>query len=518
MLERIVSSVVEGMDERGFDVPFMALLRSAGFSDIHFTHGTVEFGKDFIAKRVEDGVETQYVFQSKAGNLNLSQWSDLAGQLTLLRTNELSHPAFNRRLPRRAVLIITGRLNGHAQLAAQNYVEVAVTRNETPLEVWDRERIVELMRNGLDAGLAPQSASQLLSVYGAIQLGQATEEGLELLSQLWCDAKQVPMQASLSAAVLALELVRKKRTDLACFIGLALVRASVFHTHGQPTPDKEWSGAGEIGRLIFREYAARFFSSARSEALTTSADFVRAHFEPASLVTYRIRCLRAIELVGLLGLMPEMAGEQEAIAQWVESFVEKHPGATQPPSDRWAVSLIPPFLLLVRTARRPASAALAIRVTDWLIGAHQNGSGLAGPRARPEDEVKFLLACISSSPVARRKDSYLAAALLDLLAVLRFPGAYADASGSVRAAGIHPCAVVSSDTPLQYVLEGSQLGVHSNIRYTAQLPDPSSGAGAHLAEATKPRHLETVGRNWDHLAVSAVLRDRYFPSAWRSYL
>lgn len=518
MLERIVSSFVEGMDERGFDVPFMALLRSAGFSDIHFTHGSLEFGKDFIAKRVEGGAETQYVFQSKAGNLNLSQWSDLAGQLTLLRTNELSHPAFNRRLPRRAVLIITGRLNGHAQLAAQDYVEGAVTRKETPLEVWDRERIVELMRNGLDAGLTPSAASQLLGVYGAIQSGQATEERLEALSQLWCGEEQVPMQASLSAAILALELARNKRLDLASYIGLALVRASAVQTHGHERTDKGWSVTGEIGRLIFREYATRVLLFARSEALATSADFVRAHFEPASIVTYRIRCMRTIELVGLLGLMPEMAGEREAIAQWVQSFVEKHPGTTQPPSDRWAVSLIPPFLLLVRSARRPASAALAVRVIDWLIGAHQNGSGLAGPRARPEDEVKFLLACISSPPVARRKDSYLAAAMLDLLAVLRFPRAYADASGGVRAAGIHPCAVVSSDTPLQYVLEGSQLGVHSNIRYTAQLPDSASDAGAHLAEAIKPRYLETVGRDWDQLAVSAVLRDRYFPSAWRSYL
>ncbi len=34
---------------------FAAMLRANGFYDVHLTHGTAEHGKDFIAKRVEDG-------------------------------------------------------------------------------------------------------------------------------------------------------------------------------------------------------------------------------------------------------------------------------------------------------------------------------------------------------------------------------------------------------------------------------------------------------------------------------
>lgn len=67
----------------------------------------------------------QYVFQSKAGDLNLGDWSKGTPQLDLLRTNTLAHPGFDAALPRRPVLVLTGRLTGGAALAAQNYCEQA---------------------------------------------------------------------------------------------------------------------------------------------------------------------------------------------------------------------------------------------------------------------------------------------------------------------------------------------------------------------------------------------------------
>jgi hypothetical protein len=109
LLDDVVGSFLDSVGEREFDAPLMALLRSHGFTDIHFVHGQYEFGKDVIAKS-EDGAPVQYVLQSKAGDLGLSQWTGIRGQIDLLRTNELSHPSFDRTLPRRAVLVITGRL------------------------------------------------------------------------------------------------------------------------------------------------------------------------------------------------------------------------------------------------------------------------------------------------------------------------------------------------------------------------------------------------------------------------
>ncbi len=56
MLDDVIGNYIDSLTEREFDAPFEALLRLHGFNDIHFLHGCFEFGKDFIAKRAEDGV------------------------------------------------------------------------------------------------------------------------------------------------------------------------------------------------------------------------------------------------------------------------------------------------------------------------------------------------------------------------------------------------------------------------------------------------------------------------------
>src|SRR5260370_15770913 len=95
MIADVIGSYLDSLEEREFDAPFMALLRSLGFRDMHFLHGNFEFGKDFIAKRDDDSVVTQYSFQTKAGNLGLAEWTASRRQIDMLRTNSLAHPNFD---------------------------------------------------------------------------------------------------------------------------------------------------------------------------------------------------------------------------------------------------------------------------------------------------------------------------------------------------------------------------------------------------------------------------------------
>lgn len=120
MLENVVANFLDTVGERKFDSPLIALLRSLGFYDIHLIHGSYEFGKDVVAKREDDGTLRQYALQSKAGNVSLGDWTAMKGQLDLLRTSELAHPAFDRELPRVGVLVLTGRLVGAAPIEAQD--------------------------------------------------------------------------------------------------------------------------------------------------------------------------------------------------------------------------------------------------------------------------------------------------------------------------------------------------------------------------------------------------------------
>ncbi|MGA3328026.1 MAG: hypothetical protein ABSF45_26550 [Terriglobia bacterium] len=164
----------------------MSLLRGLGFTDIHFLHGPFEFGKDFIAKGSHEGKLCQFAFQTKVGNLSLPDWNACRSQIDLLRTNSLAHPAFHRELPRKAVLVTTGRLIGGATLAAQEYSAHLKTLGEIDFTTWDCETLVELISDSREVGLADASAGGVLSILGGVEQSQALESGLEQFSRRWC--------------------------------------------------------------------------------------------------------------------------------------------------------------------------------------------------------------------------------------------------------------------------------------------------------------------------------------------
>src|SRR5262245_21994867 len=205
MLDAVVANFVDSVEEREFDAAFMALLRSRGFYDIHFIHGGYEFGKDFIAKLRERGVERQYVFQSKAGGFNLDKWAGAAPQIELLRHSELAHPNFDRALPRQAVFVMTGRLRGGAITAAQDFCRQC-DGGDVPLTIWDRERLIEYMVPAISSGMAERIEAPLLATTAAATSGSLTDTQIEHFSQRWCPNGQDASACILESAIVATAL------------------------------------------------------------------------------------------------------------------------------------------------------------------------------------------------------------------------------------------------------------------------------------------------------------------------
>ena len=214
MIADVIGNYLDRMEEREFDAPFMALLRALGFHDIHFLHGTFEFGKDFIAKRTEAGITSQYAFQTKAGNLNLSAWNECRGQIDLLRTNSLAHPAFDRMMARRAVFVTTGRLVGGAPPAAQEYSAHLDQLGEIGFATWDRETLVQMISEAPEAGLAGTSSGALLSLIGKIDEGAIQDFELEQFSRRWFaeNSDESLTRGGLEAAIIASRL-RQQRSS-----------------------------------------------------------------------------------------------------------------------------------------------------------------------------------------------------------------------------------------------------------------------------------------------------------------
>lgn len=423
MLGAVVEHFLDHVSEREFDAPFIALLLKLGFRDVHYLHGQYEFGKDFIARATEGGQPVQYVFQSKAGDLSLGDWSKGTPQLDLLRTNTLAHPAFDATLPRRPVLVLTGRLTGGAALAAQNYADQA-RDSGSGLEIWDRESLVERIAGSLDIGVAERTEGPFLTLIGAIDEGSTAEVQIERFSRRWMSAEADGWACTLEAAIVAERLADTDRLDLASYASLGLVRAAWARHHGEMPPHPAALGLANLGRLMFRAYAAALWQRGRPD-LPDPATFVREHDEPSGYLTYPVRCMRHVEILSLLELLPDVVGAEalparDDIRRYVVHTVRDHPGCAHPISDRWAVSIVPSAVVLLRRGDKDRLAQYLLAVTKWVADRYEHEHlGLASPLAEPTEEAEYILGrgFPEGQRRGRRSESYVSTIVLDLAAL-----------------------------------------------------------------------------------------------------
>jgi hypothetical protein len=515
LLDEVLGSYLDSLSEREFDAPFMALLRAHDFYDIHFLHGQYEFGKDFIAKRREDGTVVQYAVQTKAGDLDVAAYRVVRGQIDDLRRNATGHPSYDKSARRRAVLVTTGRLTGATPATAQGDQEDLRARGETDFDVWDRERLVELMRDVPETGYPQGATGAFLGLLAAIDQRSIVEDNLESHSRGWIfppgDLTGL-RRTAIEAGILSNRLRRVKRDDLASYVALCLVRAAWASAPPTDPPEPEAVLIADLARRMFVAYAGDIW--ARCEGTTLEPrGFLTQQQQGLIYLSYPVGCLRLVETLGLLALLPdtEAISNRDDLLTFLTEFIGRQPGASHPISDRWAVSVIPPVLALARTAR-PAIEVYLRSLVTWTCDRYEAGQmGLAGPRATAgQESFLYLGAGIPAANRPRRIVSFLASVLLDLLAVTEMGELYELAVNDVRHVKALPETIETADDPSQYGMDGVSL-VRSVVDYPERW-SPTDGwkIAPHHLRAPADYYLSRIGRPWDHLAVSSVLRDRHF--------
>jgi hypothetical protein len=512
MLDSVIGAFLDAVSEREFDAPFMALLRAMGFYDVHFTHGSVEFGKDFIAKKDIDGNQYQFAFQTKAVPIT---FPEIQNQLDVLRTSTLSHPAFSTTRQLRPVLVTTRRMTGQAHLHAQNYQQHLNANGEVSFDVWDRENLIEFFTATPDIALAESQTAEFLELLGLIDQKKATDRSLERYSRNWLDSNTASWRIVLEAAVLANHLARADRLDLAALIGLAVVRAAARSGHGGEPPSTEVEGIAQLGRKTFVGHALSIWARCDDRALDPAL-LIAGHEPLTAFITYPARCQSLIEMLGLLGLSGAVDGsELNRLVTFLETFIARQTGTAHALSDRAAVAYIPPLLLLSRHGHNQTAATLLKQVVKWVADRYEKGNGLAPVTATVEDAVVRLLGpALEHTEDERRADSYMASVALDLASVLQLEEAFEIARNEFLAVGCLPSVLLSPDTGDQYLIHGKDLRTEPNVPYEPHWT-PTDGwktAPHHRSEPGK-RYLDRIGHSWDLLAISALLRDRHFISA-----
>lgn len=516
MLRDVVGTFLESLTEREFDGPLLALLADQGFTDIHFIHGSYEFGKDIIAKRISSssGVMSQYAIQSKAGDINQSSWREIRPQLEEAEYNTRAHPNFDETLPRVAVLVTTGRLKGAAAIDAQEFRASVESRGLADFEVWDKTTVANWLSLDPSLGVVGTAhETDLIQVVAQIRAGNASEVILERYTRSWLWNPGTPPnpllrpRAAIEAAILGNLLRTHKRLDLAAFAALHLLRAV--------WADELQRGALNVSATSKRSRvgmsAVRLFVGYAEELLEQVEPFLedprhlcRAMLDEVAIVTYPAFCCRAVELFALLALV---SGEEASATGLrarasVVKLAEEHPGSQHPVSDQAAVSILAPTIVLAQSDHK-ASVTYLTRVAQWLLDRHDPDlAGLGLASIDESDDVvaeRLLGGALEATKIDRRSSSYLGKLVMDLASMLRAEELYEAVRHNLDALRIVPCTTAATEERAGWRRGGDDVWPQPSIEY----PPWSS------REHSKTSFGESLLPAIDSVLLASVTRSRH---------
>jgi hypothetical protein len=534
MLRNVLEDYLKSIKrERDFDAPFLSLLPAMGFLDVHHTHGGAEFGKDFIAKRIDDGKQVQYSFQLKAGNIDQPGWRDkIQGQMFEALISPHSHPHFDADLPHQSVLVLTGKLSGNAGTATDNFNEQLKQMNKLPMAIWDRPFLIEaLASHGLDgvhhataAGYA--AYGRFYSVYGKSIQGAVSEREIEEHSNSWIEEPQNTTTRSLIAAIeaesIAAKCSAKELRHEALKAHLGLLRAVMHALYVEENSERsvQLKQLNQLALESVRHFTRIYLTEVRRDWVTSGKNLLKMIDGAALIVTYPVLCSRIIELAGLLYFLEEKPRKRGELAGFLEEFVSTEPGSGHPISDRYAVSLVPVILALWHCKRLDAARNLLRRATVWLCDRQEKGFGLAQLEATAYDEVATLVGYpFEGIGLSKHPSSFLATVLCDLSAFVGDPQLYEDVVNDIKAVDIVPQYWQPHDTVGQF-----SIGAYDVIQYPTGLdykdeytPFEARQFATHIRNEPERFRLTDSVDPVSYLGLMLLLRDRYFPTLWRLF-
>jgi hypothetical protein len=172
-------------------------------------------------------------------------------------------------------------------------------------------------------------------------------------------------------------------------------------------------------------------------------------------------------------------------------------------------------LLLLPDHREELEAWLQ-RVIVWICDRYERGPGLASVYADPGAEITYLLGEPYEHVNLRiRTQSYLATVVLDLASALELDNTYDLAFNDFTACQIAFPSVEPLDEPDQYHHTDTGAIMEANIAFDS-LPSEGWQRAVHHRRAPESYALDRIGRSWELLAVTLLLRNRHFVATTRT--
>jgi hypothetical protein len=531
VLEDYFSSI---KDERDFDFPLISLLSAMGYYDIHFTHGDREIGKDFIAKKIEDGIEYQYAFQSKKGDLNQAKYTkEVMPQLYLASLSGSPHPQFDKNLPRRVVLVLTGRPVGNAGYLLHDLNDTLQNQHQKEKVIlWGKDQLIPLFEeHGLSSihQLTAQGLSgfaQFYLTYSKALEGKLSDREIEEFSRLWLDPeldyRKRVLRAAIETNLIGVKLVGNGLLYEAITIYLALARVvmdAMYETEDQFLV--------EVYRQIVSENLIPLCNDLRAEvnikwkeAESRLLILVGEASRSMPMLHYIVWCARILEINSLYFFLTDDEKEREDVSRFMLEFIEKEPGCGHVPSERYTVAIVWTVLALLASQERTEAVEFIKRNLIWICDRMEQGFGIPQYDADEYEETATLLGyAFSFIKVQRDHSSFVATALCDLAAFMEDKELYATVVNDVEACEMAYTFWQFPDTKAMFTIYSKESRTYPNIPHKPTLTDwKDFDYAEHIKhEPDTFRITEKTGLT-GLIALSVLLKDRYFPKMWGQFV
>jgi hypothetical protein len=534
MLRNVLEDYLGSINnERDFDFPLASLLRAMGYYDIHFTHGRGEIGKDFIAKKVEEGIEYQYAIQSKKGDINQSDFrTNILGQLLEASILGLSHPQFNRNLPRRVILVASGRLVGNAPLAFQDFnLELETKYQKEKVTFWGKDQLIDFFEEyGLTSihqftSSGVTGYTRFFLIYSQALDGNLSDKEIEDFSRLWIDEtldyqKRV-LRASIEAEIIASKLIGNGKFYEAITTYLALARVML-----QAMYESDDEYIVEIYQQLIAKnilpLCKEFYSQFKNSWESNLKQLLPLAGEKTGLpiLHYLVWCARVLETTSLYYFLTKDKAERDELSAFLVEFIEKENGCGHIPGDRYAISVVWTTLALIHAGEVDKAFALVKRSVIWLCDRVENGFGLAYYDADEYEETAMLLGyAFDSIKVEANRSSYLATIAADLAAFIGDKEFYSNVINDLEA-----CEIVYSywqvpDSEAVLTITTKECIAYPNIPHQYSLTDFGDfNYAEHIKHEPQSFQIAQKAGLDSLVLLSVFLKDRYFPKMWKQII
>jgi hypothetical protein len=144
VIERAIESWLTKTNERNYQAAFCQVLLHQGHRVLHSSsHGPMEQGKDIITIG-PDG--NYHAFQTKTGDIGLSDWRGIAGEIQELVELPIDYPGVDKARGHRAYLVANGKISDPVrnQISDRNEDNLRKQRQYAPLEVIGLDSLLKM--------------------------------------------------------------------------------------------------------------------------------------------------------------------------------------------------------------------------------------------------------------------------------------------------------------------------------------------------------------------------------------